>query len=116
MKKIFFSSLLLSSSLQLAALPIGNPAEPGLLCEGILWEQFCSGADPACGGIWTEVAFRIGFYGDYVFNRHLDFDKGALKGHKFEKTELFTNSAFIAVNYKERAEFFCTLGETKIWM
>ncbi|WP_080129718.1 porin [Chlamydia suis] len=142
MKKLLKSVLVfaaLSSASSLQALPVGNPAEPSLMIDGILWEGF--GGDPCdpCTTWCDAISLRLGYYGDYVFDRVLktdvnkEFEMGAapsqasgnaagptqLKarenpayGKHLQDAEMFTNAAFMALNIWDRFDVFCTLGAT----
>ncbi|WP_080128758.1 porin [Chlamydia suis] len=143
MKKLLKSVLVfaaLGSASSLQALPVGNPAEPSLMIDGILWEGF--GGDPCdpCTTWCDAVSLRLGYYGDYVFDRVLktdvakDFEMGAAPttasgtnaaapttstprenpayGKHFQDAEMFTNAAFMALNIWDRFDVFCTLGAT----
>ena len=144
MKKLLKSVLVfaaLGSASSLQALPVGNPAEPSLMIDGILWEGF--GGDPydPCTTWCDAISLRLGYYGDYVFDRVLktdvnkEFEMGAapttadnsdavtaptqLKtranpayGKHFQDAEMFTNAAFMALNIWDRFDVFCTLGAT----
>ena len=136
---LVFAALGSASSLQ--ALPVGNPAEPSLMIDGILWEGF--GGDPCdpCTTWCDAVSLRLGYYGDYVYDRVLKtdvakmFDMGAAPtvadtdklqndptqstprenpayGKHFQDAEMFTNAAFMALNIWDRFDVFCTLGAT----
>ena len=137
---LVFAALGSASSLQ--ALPVGNPAEPSLMIDGILWEGF--GGDPCdpCTTWCDAVSLRLGYYGDYVFDRVLktdvnkEFNMGAAPttadngdkvntaptqltsrpnpayGKHFQDAEMFTNAAFMALNIWDRFDVFCTLGAT----
>lgn len=134
---LVFAALGSASSLQ--ALPVGNPAEPSLMIDGILWEGF--GGDPCdpCTTWCDAVSLRLGYYGDYVFDRVLktdvakEFEMGAAPtattgnaaaptqtasrpnpayGKHFQDAEMFTNAAFMALNIWDRFDVFCTLGAT----
>ncbi len=131
---LVFAALGSASSLQ--ALPVGNPAEPSLMIDGILWEGF--GGDPCdpCTTWCDAVSLRLGYYGDYVFDRVLKTDvnkeftmgtaystdtgtsttsattSNAAYGKHFQDAEMFTNAAFMALNIWDRFDVFCTLGAT----
>lgn len=135
---LVFAALGSASSLQ--ALPVGNPAEPSLMIDGILWEGF--GGDPCdpCTTWCDAVSLRLGYYGDYVFDRVLktdvakEFEMGKAPeptdqdsvtapltpiarpnpayGKHFQDAEMFTNAAFMALNIWDRFDVFCTLGAT----
>lgn len=52
------------------ALPVGNPSDPALYSRG-LWDGM--GCADSCWGYWKECFhFRLGYYGDFVFNRHVE--------------------------------------------
>lgn len=134
---LVFAALGSASSLQ--ALPVGNPAEPSLMIDGILWEGF--GGDPCdpCTTWCDAVSLRLGYYGDYVFDRVLKTDvnkeftmgenptastgnaadtttpkprENSAYGKHFQEAEMFTNAAFMALNIWDRFDVFCTLGAT----
>nr|AXN75595.1 major outer membrane porin [Chlamydia trachomatis] len=118
----------------------GNPAEPSLMIDGILWEGF--GGDPCdpCTTWCDAISMRMGYYGDFVFDRVLktdvnkEFEMGeALAGASGNTTstlsklvertnpaygkhmqdaEKFTNAACMALNIWDRFDVFCTLGAT----
>lgn len=96
----------------LYALPLGNPAAATLYTDS-LWSEVNS---PDCCSpdfSWcTSWNVRLGFYGEYVFNRHMAVDK---KGEPaVDKMELYTNAAYFVLNICERLDFFTTLGMTSM--
>lgn len=101
MKKLI-ASLLLATPL--AALPVGNPAEPSLMTSGLLWDE--------CNPCPCEIlSLRTGFYGDYVFNRHL---RDAFQ--EFEHASIYTNAGYLAANLWNRIDFFATLGASSLFV
>lgn len=89
----------------LYALPIGNPADASLLTKGIFWER-----SQECDLGWSDwFNVRFGFYGDYVFNRHLE-QRENRRG--IASTRFFTNSGFWALNFRDKIDLFGTLGAT----
>lgn len=141
MKKLLKSVLafaVLGSASSLHALPVGNPAEPSLMIDGILWEGF--GGDPCdpCTTWCDAISLRLGYYGDFVFDRVLktdvnkQFEMGAAPtgdtniaapttftsrenpayGKHMQDAEMFTNAAYMALNIWDRFDVFCTLGAT----
>lgn len=142
MKKLLKSVLafaVLGSASSLHALPVGNPAEPSLMIDGILWEGF--GGDPCdpCTTWCDAISLRLGYYGDFVFDRILKTDvnkefemapapaAGAADaaptntptaranpayGKHMQDAEMFTNAAYMALNIWDRFDVFCTLGAT----
>lgn len=97
MRKLCLPLILLCQ--QASALPIGNPADSALLCEGLIWSGETS---DYCINWWAP---KVGFYGDYVFNRHLE---------SFDRTTLTTNAAFLALNLWNTVDVFGTLGTTNL--
>ncbi len=119
MKKLAATILTLLISGSAFALPLGNPWEASLMCEGV----FCAGEyphyrDPCIG--WCDAwSFRIGFYGDYVFNRRMELansadSSSATEGSSVRDTEIYTNAAYLALNFWDRLDLFATLGGTRI--
>ncbi|MCH9627291.1 MAG: Major outer membrane porin [Chlamydiales bacterium] len=114
MKKYLLLLLLLCSPL--VALPIGNPMDAtlysnGLFCGDCYEESYCDPCDPCFN--WCDAwNFRIGFYGDYVFNRHMELKNR--DGAKIDDFELFTNALYLAVNVCDRLDVFATLGATSL--
>lgn len=109
MKKIvLFATALLGFS-QLQALPVGNPSEPSCFynkdCER---QWYCD----ACGQylVFDFFNFRLGYYGDFVFNRHLE----TVAGRQIDYSRISTNAAYLAVNFLETFEVFSSLGASKL--
>jgi len=116
MKKLLLLPLLLFSPL--FALPIGNPMDAslytnGLFCGDCYEDRCCDPCDPCFS--WCDAwNFRIGFYGDYVFNRHMELDKN--DHADIDDFEIFTNAGFLAINICDRLDIFGTLGATNIYL
>jgi major outer membrane protein len=113
MKKLFMTMLTVLASGAAYALPVGNPSDASLLCDGLIWEGHCG--DPCDPSLtWCDAfSLRVGFYGDYVFNRHLKDDTNELD-KKIERTEIYTNAAFLAANFWDRFDIFSALGASNI--
>ncbi|MCC5831648.1 MAG: hypothetical protein JJU12_01205 [Chlamydiales bacterium] len=113
MKKwILILSVFLFSNLY--ALPIGNPMDASLYRKGVLLENcdVSSSRFNPCFNWCNAWSFRVGFYGDYVFNRHMELD---VEDHAdADETMLFTNAAYFALNICNRFDLFTTLGATNI--
>lgn len=106
-KKIVAASLIHTACY---ALPLGNPQEASLLNCGAF-----NNYPMACLGCRVDfVTVRVGFYGDYVFNRHLKAKTPSGKWKSLHETRLMTNAAVIAVDILNRGEFFSTLGGTNL--
>jgi len=113
--------ILLSS--RVWALPVGNPSEASLLSSGLCWENISDSCyEQICScpsgyvkpGLYDSTSFRIGFYGDYVFQRNLKMQ--ALKGHGYSyinQSQLFTNAGYLALNFYDRVDLFGTLGASR---
>lgn len=112
MKKLFVTLLTIVASGAVYALPVGNPSEASLLCDGFIWEGHCGDPCDPCLSWFDAFSVRFGFYGDYVFNRNLQNDDE--NDNDIERTQLFTNAGYIAANFYDRLDFFATLGATKI--
>lgn len=112
LKKFIYSLLLLTYSVLAHALPSGNPADPGLYCHGF-FEEYCE-CWPIFGFFENKCFnFRLGFYGDYVFNRHLRID--ASSNHSdIRRTEINTNAGEITLNLWNCLDIFATFGATTL--
>lgn len=121
MKKLVALMLFLMGSGALWALPLGNPAEPGLMKEGV----FCAGntcddclcasnaCDDCCCLSWCKQwSFRAGYYGDFVFDRALDVDHSGVVPEGINETTLTTNAGYFALNFCDRLDLFTSLGTT----
>lgn len=113
MKKRFLTMLTFLACGAAYALPVGNPSDATLLCDGLLWEGHCGNPCDPCL-TWSDAfSIRTGFYGDYVFNRHLRVNTHESK-RVIEHTRLFTNAGFIAANFWDRLDLFTTLGASNL--
>jgi major outer membrane protein len=99
------------------ALPLGNPADPGLYSRGLFFDD-CYGYDTCfnpcdpCGCNWLDsLSFRFGYYGDFVYNRHLERDESDDEGD-FEHARFYTNAALLVLNFCDRLDLFGTFGAT----
>jgi major outer membrane protein len=115
MKKLIVSIQMMLSCGAAYALPLGNPSEASFLCDGIFFEGPCY--DNCQSGFnWCDAySIRIGYYGDFVFNRLLDVDEHH-SDEDLEKTQLFTNAGYLALNFWDRLDIFCTLGTTNFYL
>lgn len=112
MKKFWSLLLLLATSTAAYALPVGNPLDASLLCDGVFCEGHCGDhCDPNLR--WCDAwSWRIGFYGDYVFDRHLKVDSRE-DSSTIHESELYTNAVYLAFNLYDRIDLFGTLGTTE---
>nr|ADB92433.1 major outer membrane protein [Chlamydia pecorum] len=137
LKSAFLSAAFFAGNASLHALPVGNPAEPSLLIDGTIWEGMSGDPCDPCATWCDAISLRVGFYGDYVFDRVLktdvpqkfsmgaaptgagplnpnsaiERDNPAYKKH-MQDAEWFTNAGYIALNIWDRFDIFCTLGAT----
>jgi len=88
------------------ALPVGNPSDASLLSDGFVQEGFCGDPCDPCLSWCDAWSFRVGFYGDYVFNRHLETDAD----RHIERFNLNTNAGLLVLNVWDRVDVFATLG------
>lgn len=114
MKKLFATTLLILTCGTTYSLPTGNPSDASLLCDGLIWEGHCGDPCDPCLTWLNAFSLRAGFYGDYVFNRHLEIDRNA-DDSDIEHTKINTNAAFIAANFWDRFDIFATLGATDLF-
>ncbi len=117
MKKLVATFLTILSCSVVIALPIGNPSEASLFTNGAWCESTgCDPCDPCFS--WCDAwSLRIGFYGDYVFNRHMEVRKhnnGDHTGSDIERTGIFTNAGYLVFNVCDRMDVFATLGATNL--
>lgn len=114
MKKLFMSMISLLACGAAFALPVGNPSDASLLCDGLIWEGHCGDPCDPCLSWCDAWSFRVGFYGDYVFNRHLEVDNDAIDNPDIEHAEIYTNAGYFAFNMYDRFDVFATLGATNL--
>jgi major outer membrane protein len=113
MKKSFFTLLTVLACSAAQALPVGNPSDASLLCDGLIWEGHCGDPNDPCLTWCDAFSLRVGFYGDYVFNRHLRLDTNEFN-KSIEHARLSTNAGFIAANFWDRFDLFTSLGATRL--
>lgn len=104
------------------ALPLGNPSEASLLIDGILWEGVATDPCDPCATWCDAISVRLGFYGDYVFDRFFKTSLSEVNGKEpidnvayrknMTKSEVFTNAGYLALNIWDRFDVFGTLGAT----
>lgn len=112
MKKLFATVLTVLTCGAAYALPVGNPCEANLFTNGVFCESGCCDPCDPCFSWCDAWSLRVGFYGDYVFQRNLELD-----GHDerdINNTELYTNAAYLALNICDRVDVFTTLGATQL--
>jgi major outer membrane protein len=116
MKKLIITTfLLLSCGFAVYALPVGNPSEASLLTQGIFFgKSSCNTCDP-CFYWFDAWSLRLGYYGDFVFNRNLEIDGNGLgQGRDIKQTQIFTNAGYLALNICDKIDIFGTLGASRL--
>lgn len=126
MKKFVLTVLTVLTCGALQALPAGNPADSSLYTNSFWFgDSCCDPCDPCdsfdlCGD-WCDWSnwcgwfdLRLGFYGDYVFNRHLEAkgNNGTNNSGDIQTTTLFTNAGLIVLNFCDWIDAFATVGVT----
>lgn len=115
MKKLTTILLALLFSGSAWALPIGNPIQASIIRDGTFWEGCCGDFCDPCLSWWEAWSFRVGFYGDYVFNYHMEVDRSG-DDSTIHDTEIYTNAAYFALNLWDRLDVFTTLGASHIYI
>ena len=118
MKRIRALGLFLLASYAAYALPLGNPSEASMMREPVLSRDSCAKfcqyfAKPGVA-LCDAFSVRLGFYGDYVFNRHLQARDENDHNPDIEHFHLYTNAAYIAANFYDRIDIFGTLGASSM--
>lgn len=116
MKKLILTTLTLLTCGMVHALPVGNPAEASLLTEGLFFEGNCCRdlCDP-CVSWCDAISLRLGFYGDYIFEKHMEVDQSN-RDDDIEHTEIYTNAAIVALNFYDCIDLFATFGATNLFL
>lgn len=115
MKKLSIAILTFLACNVAHALPLGNPSEASLLYDGLFLKGCCYDICQPGVSLCDGTSLRFGFYGDFVFNRHLEVDAHDI-GDDIEDTELFTNAAYLALNFYNTIDIFSTLGASNCWI
>ncbi len=111
MKKFVLTVLTVLTCGALQALPAGNPADASLYTNNFWFgDSSCDPCDP-CGSWCDMFDIRLGFYGDYVFNRHLHAKN---TDTDVQTTTLATNAGLIVVNLCDWIDLFGTIGVTSL--
>lgn len=112
MKKIAIGIFLLWMTTTVQALPLGNPAEPNFLNRGVFWGGICENPCDPCSTWLDNWGVRVGYYGDFVFDRRLKVRKA--NTDDIHDTKIFTNAGYFVLNLGERLDIFGTVGVSKI--
>lgn len=114
MKKLIATVLTILTCGAAYALPLGNPTEASLYLNGVCWDRGCCDPCDPCFSWCDAWSLRIGFYGDYVWNRHLEISSGGDNHADIKDTRIFTNAGLITLNICNRLDVFATLGVTNL--
>ncbi len=113
-KQLFYGVVAFTlSQTSLYALPLGNPLDATWLTDGLLWDGISEEEYEEGCICWLDAwSLRVGYYGDFVFDRRLEVDAKPNKSD-IRKTRLFTNAAYFAFNLWDKYDLFATIGQTK---
>lgn len=110
MKKLVLLVLTVLSCGAAYALPVGNPSEAGLYTNGLWWNNSCCAPCDPCFSWCDAFSVRVGFYGDYVFNRHMQIHSGGHDQSDINNTQIYTNAGLLVLNICDWIDIFTTLG------
>lgn len=116
MKKLFVTMLSILACGAAYALPVGNPSDASLLNDGLIWEGFCGDPCDPCLSWCDAWSIRVGFYGDYVFNRHMEVDEDGTNSDDIEHTQIYTNAGLVTLNLWDRFDIFAMFGATNMFI
>jgi hypothetical protein len=88
---------------KLGALPIGNPYSPEMYTKGVFFEN---------GKLsFLDTTLRLGFWGNYVFNRSMQWEK-AVNGtaQNVETFSIYKNQAVCTLTFLEKFDLFGLIG------
>lgn len=109
MKKTLLSLLAMAASCTAYALPLATPTEASLHCESV-YSHSCYPKYWDRSYCWCYAwSLRIGYYGDFVFDRHLRVRSNVAQGH-IHRTSVHTNAGFVALNLWNLFDIFGILG------
>lgn len=112
MKKLVMTALVLLTCGAVHALPVGNPSEASLFTNGAWCESSCYDPCDPCSGWLDALSMRVGFAGDYVFNRYME--TRISNGGDIDTVSLHTNSGYLALNIYDRLDVFTRLGASQL--
>ena len=113
MKKLFATMLVVLSSGAAYALPVANPAAASLLCDGMIWEGYCGDMCDPCLTWCDAFSIRVGFWGDYQFNRYLELDN-CCEHRDIDVARVVYNAGYLVGNFWDRFDVFATFGAARI--
>jgi major outer membrane protein len=108
MKKLSFALLSLLNFGMLSALPVANPIDASLYTYGIWWcDTVREPCDP-CYSWCDAFSMRLGFWGDYVFNRHLE--DNVRDGDSIERFSIYKNQGVLTFNWCNWIDVYGLVG------
>jgi len=110
MKKLALTTLTVLSCGMAYALPVFNPTEASLYTNGTWWSTSCCDPCDPCFSWCDAFSLRVGFYGDYVFQRNLERSNG----HIVDSTTIFTNGGTLTLNICDWIDVWGMVGASKI--
>jgi major outer membrane protein len=118
MKKLCFLLLSVVSIGAVQALPVANPIDASLYKNGI-WccEDECSSCDPCdpCFSWCDAFSMRVGFWGDYVFNRYMERkNPGANNQGSVEDFAIYKNMGVITFNWCDWIDVYGLVGAASL--
>jgi major outer membrane protein len=113
MKKLALTALAMLSCGIVSALPVGNPTEASLYKNGFWCGRSATDPCDPCFSWCDAFSLRVGFYGDYVFNRNMEIN-GNNNDRDINQFSLNTNAGYLALNICDWMDVFSSLGATTI--
>ncbi|MFN0064925.1 MAG: hypothetical protein ACKVOH_01675 [Chlamydiales bacterium] len=116
MKKFVLTVLSVLTCGAIYALPVQNLADASLYSNGFWWgDNGCDPCDP-CGSWCDAFSLRLGFYGDYVFNRHLETTVNGRRAGDIQTSTIMTNAGMAVINICDYIDLFGTVGVSNFWI
>jgi major outer membrane protein len=114
MKKLYFLLLSVVSMGAVQALPVANPIDASLYKDGIWWcNDECSSCDPCdpCFSWCDSFSWRVGFWGDYVFNRNMEAkNAGNNNQADIQSFSIYKNQGVITLNWCDWIDLYGVVG------
>ncbi|MFN0064923.1 MAG: hypothetical protein ACKVOH_01665 [Chlamydiales bacterium] len=112
MKRLFLLLAFLEAAL--FALPLDNPTQASFFTSGVFFDPCkVNPCDPFF--VWADaVRFRVGYYGDFVFDRRMEEIRLGDKMGSVNKASLSTNAVELVSNIYNWMEVFATFGVTNL--
>jgi major outer membrane protein len=105
MKKLTTAIFALLSTGTLCSLPVANPIDASIYKTGIFWTNSCCDSFASC---FDAFSIRLGFWGDYVFNRHLEED--GVSESVVDQFFIEKNQGVVTLNWCDWIDVFGLVG------